>query len=111
LRDAREKSGEMPREITYGEQPAFLAMADGNEYPAGSVEAKKFEGTGAGKYRRRGVEVSWVNGGVVEVGVAAFDPAKERPNGGVFTTLDRDGINKMIRTLRIARDAAYGKDQ
>lgn len=29
---------------------------------------------------------------------------------GWFVTLDRDGINRLIRSLRRARDAAYGAD-
>lgn len=30
---------------------------------------------------------------------------------GVWLTLDRPGINRLIRTLRRARDAAYGRDE
>lgn len=30
---------------------------------------------------------------------------------GWYCQLDRDGINRLIRTLRRARDAAYGKDE
>lgn len=32
------------------------------------------------------------------------------PFDGWHCTLDRDGINKLIRDLRRARDAAYGTD-
>lgn len=37
----------------------------------------------------------------------------DSPDGkfnGWFVTLDRDGINRMIRALRKARDAAFGAD-
>lgn len=42
--------------------------------------------------------------------------AEERdPTGRVFdgwyVTLDRDGVNKLIRTLRRARDQAFGRDE
>lgn len=30
---------------------------------------------------------------------------------GFVSTLDRDGVNHLIRTLRKARDAAFGKDE
>lgn len=30
---------------------------------------------------------------------------------GLWATLDRDGINRLIRSLRRARDQAYGKDE
>jgi hypothetical protein len=33
------------------------------------------------------------------------------PFHGWFVTLDRDGCNRMIRALRKARDAAYGRDE
>lgn len=32
------------------------------------------------------------------------------PFGGWYVTLDRDGINRLIRKLRVARDAAFGTD-
>ena len=32
-------------------------------------------------------------------------------NAGQFVTLDRDGCNKLIRTLRRARDQAFGRDE
>ena len=48
----------------------------------------------------------------VQVGVLAGGDVDEntgqRP--GFFVSLDRDGINRMIRALRRARDAAFGAD-
>lgn len=99
----------MPKEITYSDDPTFLAMPDGNEYPEGSPEAAEAEGQPGAKYRRRGVQVGWTKQHV-EVGVASFDPSREMPSDGVFVSLDREGINRHIRNLRKARDAAFGAD-
>lgn len=41
---------------------------------------------------------------------AMIQMTKAWPEFGVFTTLDRAGINKLIRSLRRARDDAFGKD-
>ncbi len=61
------------------------------------------------------VEVSWFAGRSVDVGVACLaDPDPELPSGifnqATFVHLGRDGINRLIRVLRRARDAAYGAD-
>lgn len=40
----------------------------------------------------------------------ATDECKGLPFNGWFVTLDRDGINRLIRKLRLARDGAYGTD-
>ena len=39
------------------------------------------------------------------------DPGIESEAVRVFGTFDRDGINRIIRSLRKARDRAYGKDE
>lgn len=36
--------------------------------------------------------------------------AAERLDGGQWVTLNRDGLNRLIRALRKARDAAFGAD-
>lgn len=70
------------------------------------------------------VEVGWSNGpadgcGHVQVGTTnQFSKAvlmdvpesEDRHLDGWFVTLDREGLNRLIRSLRTARDAAYGKD-
>lgn len=38
------------------------------------------------------------------------EPTLEQSNGW-FVQLDRTGINELIRTLRQARDKAYGRDE
>lgn len=49
------------------------------------------------------VEVAALAGGDYDEG-----GGQRRP--GLYVQLDRDGINRLIRTLRKARDAAYGTD-
>jgi hypothetical protein len=45
---------------------------------------------------------------------ASFSHIIEEPSpegNGFFVLLNRDGVNRAIRALRKARDAAYGKDE
>ena len=95
----------MPKEVIYSSDGAYMLATDGNEYPEVGIP----EGT-VGQYRQRGVHVGWTRKRHVEVGVASFDVSREMPSDGVFLALDRDGINRLIRSLRKARDAAYGSD-
>ncbi len=65
-------------------------------------------------------EVAWSPSGYVQVGTTSasspfrFDPepgaAEGEPFTGWFATLDREGCNRLIRSVRKARDAAYGVD-
>ncbi len=67
------------------------------------------------------VEVSWSPGAYVQV--ASVNPdsdltlpgdapgSPEQPFTGWWVTLDREGINRLIRSLRKARDAAFGRDE
>lgn len=54
-------------------------------------------------------EASHVELGVVKTGVDPTDA--DDPKNGLYIQLDRDGINRLIRTLRTARDQAYGRDE
>jgi hypothetical protein len=60
------------------------------------------------------VKVGWSKEGEhVEIATVAPDEAELQPTpegNGWFVQLDRSGINRLIHTLRRARDAAYGKD-
>lgn len=63
------------------------------------------------------VEVGWrrAPAGDVQVGVVNDSsphtwPGTDAPFPGWFASLDRAGVNKLIRDLRRARDAAYGAD-
>lgn len=50
----------------------------------------------------RGIKLT----GVGEKAIESF----VSPDPGAFATLGRDDINRLIRSLRKARDAAYGQD-
>jgi hypothetical protein len=68
------------------------------------------------------VEVGWARDGQVQLATTnqhsklrieaddAKDSSDTEPFYGWYCTLDRDGVNKLIRDLRRARDAAYGAD-
>lgn len=60
------------------------------------------------------VKVGWSKeAGHVEVATVAPDAMTLQPTpegNGWFVQLDRAGINRLIRTLRRARDDAYGSD-
>lgn len=102
---ARDGQGEgvMPKENTYGSELPF-----GPESSAQGV-----------------VEVAWSRepAGHVQVAAKLFnddgsqamtkDEADRRKlwSQGFYVDLDRDGINRLIRNLRRARDQAFGKDE
>jgi hypothetical protein len=63
------------------------------------------------------VQVGWRRApiGDVQVGVTNDTspltwPDTGAPFPGWFASLDRDGVNRLIRVLRRARDAAFGAD-
>lgn len=64
-------------------------------------------------------KVNWskheVPGGSVQIatlGPPEADLKAENPaSNGWFVNLDRHGLNRLIRTLRKARDDAYGRDE
>ncbi|MFJ9387691.1 hypothetical protein ACIRON_02650 [Nocardioides sp. NPDC101246] len=61
------------------------------------------------------VKVGWSKsndgGGLVEVAVVLLRSGVGNPDmGAEHSHMDRDGINRLIRTLRKARDAAFGAD-
>lgn len=64
-------------------------------------------------------EVSWGLGSYVQIATVnenstltldGDSPGAAEPFDGWRVTLDRDGINRTIRALRKARDAAFGAD-
>lgn len=59
--------------------------------------------------------VGWQRNRHVQIGVVHGPPAEltingERADPGLFMDLDRGQINRLIHTLRRARDQAYGPD-
>jgi hypothetical protein len=104
------KVGVMPKEITYSNDGPQVRLPDGGNIPAAQADP----GHGLPIYQS-GVHVGWNRAGWVEVGAAPFctatgEPSSE-PRPGYFLTLDRDGVNRVIRALRKARDQAFGRDE
>lgn len=70
----------------------------------------------ANEYNETGkVEVQWAKEMYVQIGVAHLpppvDPVEEAIEwNGQYLTLNRAEINRLIRTLRKARDQAFGAD-
>lgn len=101
MRRTPEGVGAMPKETIYSEYSQVLD-----------------EQTGGFKYPHEPlVEVGWTKGNSVEVSVvlARHEELKESaipvaPNGGYTANLSRDGLNRLIRALRKARDRAFGAD-
>jgi hypothetical protein len=93
--------GVMPKETIhsrYDGQTVTVMDADGKERKETLVEPFLQIGwTREGEH----VEVASRQGG-------DFDGDHNRP--GFFVQLDRNGINRLIRLLRKARDTAYGAD-
>ena len=100
----------MPKEITYGDGPEFVIDPDGSENrPTGKQPGE----APTQPVLKRASVVSWHRGGgYVEVGVACLEIATSASgnHAGQYAAFDRAGINRMIRTLRRARDAAFGPD-
>lgn len=95
----------MPKELIYSDSPAFVRDDEGHETRA----SEQPPGSGQAVYRR-GVHVGWSRNQHAEIGVGVFSPATEIGSESHYTTLDREGINRLIRSLRKARDAAFGAD-
>lgn len=55
------------------------------------------------------IEVGWSRNTYVQLGVRS-ETEDDHPDAVRFSDLDREGINKLIRALRKARDQAYGAD-
>lgn len=99
----------MPKETTYSDQPMFFRREDGGQYPADQYR----DGEGVKTLLHHGVQVGWNRNGWVEIGATTFVGETgeiESPFNGCFLSLGRDGVNRVIRVLRKARDQAFGSD-
>ena len=61
------------------------------------------------------IAIGWDKDGTVQLGAINGPPVELTINGqpadpGLWMDLDRAQINRLIRSLRRARDAAYGSD-
>lgn len=60
---------------------------------------------------RRGAVVRWDRDHMlVELGVAKIELGAHREADPHYLSLDRNGVNRLIRSLRKARDQAFGAD-
>jgi hypothetical protein len=83
---------------------------------ATAVGIEETEATGENYSIKTRVDVAWGREQTVQMatltrdgfGIRTVDP--ESPDG-LWTVLDRDAINRLIKTLRRARDQAYGVDE
>ena len=59
-----------------------------------------------------GIEVSWGrDSGHVQIATVNLAKQSFTPEYGWFRDINRDEINRLIKTLRKARDQAYGVDE
>jgi hypothetical protein len=99
--------GVMPKETIHSRYEGHVSRVldkDGNwvESDPSKVAPEPFLTVGWGRESQH-VQVATLAGGDYdEVG------GNQRP--GLYVQLDRDGINRLIRALRKARDAAFGAD-
>lgn len=123
----------MPKEVTYGDRPysgKWKQDIDGPEkevdVPVVGVVEVRWDRE-SGYFQIATLSYDSVIGGVVSeypLGLRELhtgqltkeaEAAEEEEwlarNQGLYVTLDRKGINKLIRDLRRARDQAFGRDE
>lgn len=60
----------------------------------------------------RELQVRWNRNGWVELATVDVDPAlgDPKPESGIYMSVDRAGLNKLIRNLQRAGKQAFGED-
>jgi hypothetical protein len=97
--------GVMPKEIAFSDRE-FVQLPDGGEVPV----TDDLMGKGH-QIMRRGAIVRWSRDHMlVELGVAKIEVSAHSETDGHYLTLDRTATNRLIRSLRKARDQAFGAD-
>ena len=98
----------MPKEIVYDNSPnGFNAIVSwsrgehGSGYVQIATEMREPQ-TSDAPQNLRDLVLSWAG--------SSSDPEHAEGARGLWTTLDRAGINRLIRALRRARDQAFGAD-
>lgn len=77
------------------------------------LEVDEETGTVSGSIERSPMqaELGWSREAeYVQLGTVTTDESVEWDERGYFVQLDREGINRLIRSLRRARDQVFGKD-
>jgi hypothetical protein len=100
----------MPKEVIHDEAGSFDLAVGWTREPAGHVQVGAVMAAGqpidAPPNTPRTLKqlvASWPDD--------AGDPDHPAGATGLWSTLDRAGCNRLIRTLRKARDAAFGRDE
>lgn len=101
----------MPKEGTWSKSGPFAVGPKGGEHPVSDLP----EGDGQTVYQRA-VVVRWTKSQAprsdyLEVGVAKVRTADNFEVDAHYLDLDRAGVNRLIRSLRKARDDAFGRDE
>lgn len=99
----------MPKVVIRSDRPNYVLDDDGNEVPVRPGEELP-DGLRGLPIFEQAVHVGWSKNQFVELGVAQFEVSREIGEKGFYTSLDREGCNSLIRAVRQARDAAFGKD-
>lgn len=96
----------MPKELIYSGEAlgARRYVGDGNDAPP----PYPVEHVAIGWEKDRGVQLGVASGPAAEIRIATDSSGAVVDS--LWMDLDRDGCNRLIRSLRKARDAAYGAD-
>lgn len=92
----------MPKEYITTESARRLQETNGGQEPSVKVS-----------WDRVGyVQISTVlKGGIEQIHSGEIDVPRGSVDEGHYVDLDRESLNQLIRVLRRARDAAYGRDE
>lgn len=101
----------MPKEVVF-DNHEFFQLPDGVEVPVDVDLQKSNELLGRGySVMRRAAVVRWTRDRMlVELGVAKLEVSTHRETDPHYLALDRSACNRLIRSLRKARDQAFGAD-
>lgn len=95
----------MPKEIAFSDHE-FIQLPDGSEVPV----TDDLMGKGH-QIIRRGAIVRWTREHMlVELGVAKIEVSARGETDAHYLSMDRTAVNHLIRSLRKARDQAFGAD-
>lgn len=101
----------MPKEVTYDEACMYdvIVAWQPDKYVQVGIETHDGEPV-AEKLWERGLppNVTVTGSNLTDAQPESFTLARFT---GLWGTFDRDGVNRLIRALRRARDQAYGKDE
>jgi hypothetical protein len=98
--------GVMPKELIYSPEALCSRLYDDTN--RATVQPYPVEHLAVGWSSDRGVQIGLTAGPSAKIRVDEGNTGGETDS--LWLDLDRDAINRLIRTLRRARDAAYGAD-